>query len=59
MTRDANNSFTMLIQKMASTSPNSKHRWHRDAPDHRRATLRPTNGMVTMTITTPLQGICQ
>ncbi len=60
VTRDANNSFTMLIQKMGFNVAELSN-------TDEIVTLQitgvqlydPTNGMVTMTITTPLQGICQ
>ena len=60
VTRDANNSFTMLIQKMGF---NVAELGNTDGIVTLQITgvqlYDPTNGMVTMTITTPLQGICQ
>jgi len=60
MTRDVYNSFTMLIQKMGF---NVAELGNTDGIVMLQITgvqlYDPTNGMVTMTITTPLQGICQ
>ena len=60
MARDADNSFTMLIQKMGF---NVVELANTDGIVTLQITgvrlYDATNGLVTMTITTPLQGICQ
>ena len=60
MSRDANNSFEMLIQKMGfSVAELSNTEGIVTLQITGVQLYDPTNGLVTMTITTPQAGICQ